>query len=122
MHLLDCPNNVAFSLVVRTVLTKERLVVNTKKPKHLFGKHDLIQFHTTFWTKDDASFVHPRNKVQIPFIIDVFCWTGARIGAFFPNPDNKAEGGLRYKVSYLLPRLNKILIFSGYRGCVTTNS
>ncbi|KAI9764363.1 MAG: hypothetical protein M1840_008501 [Geoglossum simile] len=82
---------------VKTVLTKECLVVNTRKPKHLFGKHDLIQFHITFWTKNDTNFVHPRNKIQIPFIIDVFCWTGARISAFFPNPDNKAKGGLRYK-------------------------
>jgi len=99
---------------VRTVLTEERLVVNTKKPKHLFGKDDLIQFHTTFWTKDDANFIHPRNKIQIPFIIDVFCWTGARIGAFFPNPSDKDEAGLRYKVNYLLTRLDKILIFLGY--------
>ncbi|KAI9765726.1 MAG: hypothetical protein M1840_007159 [Geoglossum simile] len=82
---------------IRTVLTREHLVVNKKKPKHLFGKHDLIQFYTTFWTKDDTNFVHPRNKLQILFIIDVFCWTEARIGVFFPNPDNKDEGGLRYK-------------------------
>ena len=99
---------------MRTVLTEERLVVNTKKPKHLFGKDDLIQFHTTFWTKDDANFIHPRNKIQIPFIIDVFCWTGARIGAFFPNPSDKDEAGLRYKVNYFLTGLNKILIFLGY--------
>ncbi|KAH0547751.1 hypothetical protein FGG08_000008 [Glutinoglossum americanum] len=33
----------------------------------------------------------------IPFIIDIFCWTGTRIGAFFPNPDNKDKGGLYYK-------------------------
>ena len=51
------------------VLTEEGLVVNTRKPKYIFGKHDLIQFHTTFWTKDDTSFVYPRNKIQIPFII-----------------------------------------------------
>ncbi|KAI9766402.1 MAG: hypothetical protein M1839_004906 [Geoglossum umbratile] len=73
---------------VRTVLTEEGLVVNTRKPKHLFGKHDLIQFHTTFWTKDDTSFVHPCNKIQIPFIVNVFYWTGAKIGAFSLSPDN----------------------------------
>ena len=75
-------------------------MVNTRKLKHLFDIHDLIRFHTTFWIKDDASFIHPCNKVQIPFIVDVFCWTGARIGAFFPNSDNKNEGGLRYKVNH----------------------
>jgi len=58
--------------------------VNKKKPKHLFGRKELVQFTNTFWTVDDNHFTHPRNKVQIPFIIAVFCWTGARIGAFFP--------------------------------------
>ncbi|KAL9118138.1 MAG: hypothetical protein Q9187_005320, partial [Circinaria calcarea] len=42
-------------------------------------------------------FVHPRNKAQIPFAIAVFCWTGARMGASFPDKDNKARGGLRYR-------------------------
>ena len=68
------------------------------KPKYLFGKKEFIQFTTTFWTTDDATFVHPRNKVQIPFIISVFCWTGARVGAFFPNADDKEKAGLRYRV------------------------
>ncbi|KAI9764073.1 MAG: hypothetical protein M1840_008877 [Geoglossum simile] len=82
---------------VRTTLTEEHLIVNVKKPKHLFGRDDLIRFHITFWTMDEENFTHPRNKLQIPFIIHVFCWTGARIGAFFPGCDNRNEAGLRYK-------------------------
>jgi len=82
----------------RNTLTKEGLVVNKKKPKHLFGEKELVQFTNTFWTVDDDRFTHPRNKVQIPFAIAVFCWTGARIGAFFPDKENKDKGGLRYRV------------------------
>ena len=70
-----------------------------KKKKYLFGEKEFERFNKTFWTNDDAAFVHPRNKVQIAFIISVFCWTGARIGAFFPKPKNKHVRGLRYRVS-----------------------
>ena len=89
---------------MRNTLTKEGLVVNKKKPKHLFGEKELVQFTNTFWTVDDDRFTHPRNKVQIPFVIAVFCWTGARIGAFFPEKENKHKAGLRYRVG--LPRDN----------------
>ena len=79
-----------------TVLVKENLVTNCKKPKHLFGPKDRVRFLKTFWTADDAHFIHPRNRVQVPFLLSIFTWTGARIGAFFPNKDNKNEAGLRY--------------------------
>lgn len=82
----------------RNILAKEGLVVNKKKPKQLFGERELVQFNVTFWTIDDAQFTHPRNKAQVPFAIAVFCWTGARIGAFFPDQENKDKGGLRYRV------------------------
>lgn len=80
-------------------MTKEGLVVNKKKPKHLFGRKELVQFTITFWTVDDDHFTHPRNKVQIPFIIAVFCWTGARIGAFFPDKKDDTKKGLQYRVN-----------------------
>ncbi len=73
--------------------------MNKKKPKHLFGRKELVQFTVTFWTVDDDHFIHPRNKVQIPFIIAVFCWTGARIGAFFPDKKDDSKKGLQYRVS-----------------------
>lgn len=43
----------------------------------------------TAWTKDDLIFTPERYRIQFTFIIRVFCWTGARLGAFF-------TGGLRY--------------------------
>ncbi len=80
-------------------MAREGLIVNLKKPKHLFGETELVHFNTTFWTVDETCFVHPRNKAQIPFLIAVFCWTGARIGALLPSPENNKKDGLRYKVS-----------------------
>ncbi|KAL6714267.1 hypothetical protein ACLMJK_007690 [Lecanora helva] len=82
---------------VRDDLRAEGVVVNKKKPKHLFGKAELINFNITFWTVDEDCFIHPRNKVQVPFLMNLFSWTGARIGAFFPNGENKGQAGLRYR-------------------------
>lgn len=36
--------------------------------------------------------------MQIPFLISVFCWTGVRIGRFFPDKAEKRNGKLRYKI------------------------
>ncbi|KAL2046204.1 hypothetical protein N7G274_001651 [Stereocaulon virgatum] len=82
---------------VRNTLTKERLVVNKKKPKHLFGRKELVQFTITVWTVNDDHFIHPRNKVQIPFSIAVFCWTGARTGVFFPKKKDDSKKSLQYR-------------------------
>ncbi|KAI9764758.1 MAG: hypothetical protein M1840_008027 [Geoglossum simile] len=78
-----------FNWVWRT-LTKEGIIMNKKKPKHLFGKENLTEILVTLWTKDDLIFIHEQNRVQFTFIFHVYCWTGARLGAFF-------TGGLRYK-------------------------
>ncbi len=74
----------------RKVLTGEGLLVNKRKPKHNFTASDLPRIVITVWTKDDLHFTPERYRVQFTFIIRVFCWTGARLGAFF-------TGGLRYR-------------------------
>lgn len=66
--------------------------MNKKKPKHLFGEKELVQSINIFWTVDDAQFTHSRNKVQTPFVIAVFCCIEVRIGAFFPEKENKYKG------------------------------
>jgi hypothetical protein len=35
-------------------------------------------------------FIPERYRIEFTFIIRVYCWTGARLGAFFTN-------GLRYR-------------------------
>ena len=59
-------------------------------PKHNFTVTDLIRLAMVLWTKDDLVFTPERYRIQFTFIIRVYCWTGARIGAFF-------TGGLRYR-------------------------
>ena len=94
----DSALNNEFEQWSRETLTSEGVVMNRKKPKHLFGKTDLDRFNTTFWTADESCFIHPRNKVQIPFAMAVFWWTGTRIGAFFPGVKDKNTAGFRYRV------------------------
>ena len=96
------------------MLTEKKVVANKKKKKHLFGKTELIQFNTTFWTVDDIIFIHPRNKVQIFFIISVFYCTKTRINIFFFDSSNKNDEGFRYKIN---PRriVAKKLLFINYK-------
>jgi len=72
-------------------LTEEGLVVNIKRAKHLFTERDARRLLKAPWTEDDPIFIPQRYQVQFNFIFLEFCWTGARLGAFF-------TGGLRYKV------------------------
>lgn len=65
-------------------------MVNKRKPKHNFIETDQRRILVTLWTKDDLIFIPERYRLQFTYIIRVFCWTGARIGAFFTD-------GLRYR-------------------------
>jgi hypothetical protein len=78
---------------VRRSLTLEGIVVKKHRPKHNFTARDLTRVLLTLWTRDDLIFIPERYRVQTTFIIHVYCWTGARIGAFFTD-------GLRYKVRF----------------------
>ena len=82
---------------VRKPLTKEGLIVKKHKKKHLFCEKEMVRFTTTFWTVDGAVFVHPHNRAQIPWLFDLFLWTGARICAFLVDSKTKSKGGLHYK-------------------------
>jgi hypothetical protein len=68
------------------VLILEGLVVNKRRPKHNYATPVL----STLWTQDDLSFVPERYRIQLMFFIRVYCWTGARLSAFFAD-------GLRYR-------------------------
>jgi len=67
-------------------------VVNIKKPKYNFTATTLTKVLVTLWTKDDLIFIPERYRLQYTFILRVYCWTGARLSAFF-------TGGFRYRVS-----------------------
>ena len=84
---------------MKSLLWEEGYVTNVKKKKMLFQKADFDRFNNPFWTLDLDIFVHPRNLAQYPFLLSVYTWAGARIGAFFAVKD-KPQSGLRYKVKY----------------------
>jgi hypothetical protein len=50
----------------------------------------------TLWTSLDIAFIYNRECTGFHFLLDVFCWSGSRINAFF------AGGGLKYKASNVL--------------------
>lgn len=76
---------------MRQTLTLEGIVVNRHRPKNNFTVKDLTRVLLALWARDDLIFIPERYRVQITFIIHVYCWTGARLSAFFTD-------GLRYKV------------------------
>lgn len=80
---------------VRRTLVLEGIVVNKHRPKHNFTVRDLTRVLLALWTYDDLIFIPERYRVQTMFLIHVYCWTGARISAFFTD-------GLRYKVNLRL--------------------
>ncbi|KAL8934961.1 MAG: hypothetical protein Q9211_004956 [Gyalolechia sp. 1 TL-2023] len=74
----------------RALRVLEGLVVNKRLPKHNFTSRDLNRILLARWTQDDLIFIHERYRIQFAFIFRAYCWTGARLGAFF-------TGGLRYR-------------------------
>ena len=76
---------------MRQSLLIEGFVVQGHRPKHNFRLCDLDRNLLTLWTKDDLIHIPERYRIQFTYIFRVFCWTGARLNAFF-------TGGLRYKV------------------------
>ncbi|KIW11740.1 hypothetical protein PV08_09012 [Exophiala spinifera] len=85
---------------IRRSLVLEGIVVNKHRPKHNFTVRDLTRVFVALWTYDDLIFIHERYRVQTTFLIHLYCWTGARIDAFF-------KGGLRYKdVDLILQRVD----------------
>ena len=82
---------------IRTTLVEEGVVAKVRRPKHNFTVTDLNRLLQCLWTEDDISWIPERYRVQFTFIFHVYCWTGARISAFF-------TGGLNYEVFFRLGR------------------
>ncbi|KAH6617437.1 hypothetical protein F5144DRAFT_586453, partial [Chaetomium tenue] len=73
-----------------------------ERPKYNFGVADLDRVLLTLWTRRDLRFIHERERAQFHFILESFCWSGGRSGAFFEG------GGLKYKdTTLVLRRTNK---------------
>ena len=88
---------------INNTLTKDGKVVNKKKMKYNFKKEDFLKVVASIWTVDHKRFIPVLMKAQILFALQLYLFTGARVGSFMPSHTNKNERGLRYEVrkSYL---------------------
>lgn len=74
----------------------DNILARRKIPKHIFSKTELDRALIALWTQDDTMFIPERHRVQATLIFHIFCFTGARIGAFFP--DRHGKSGLLWRV------------------------
>lgn len=86
---------------IKNTLTKEGKVVNQKKQKYNFKRDDFLKVVSSMWRADHKRFIPGLIKVQILFALQLYLFTGARVGSFMPSDENKRERGLRYEVGKL---------------------
>ncbi|KAJ5267504.1 hypothetical protein N7478_010312 [Penicillium angulare] len=82
---------------IKNTLTKDGKVVNKKKQKYNFKKDDFLRVVASMWKADHKKFIPVLMKVQILFALQLYLFTGARVGSFMPSHSNKHERGLRYE-------------------------
>jgi len=56
-----------------------------KREKRLFDIDDLVGVFVSLWTEDNSVFIHEAMRDQITFLLLVYCFSIARIGAFLHN-------------------------------------
>lgn len=77
---------------IRTTLVKEGYTTTKEREKHMFNDDDLDNCVTSLWTEPDHVFIHEVMRDQISFIIQAYCYPGARIGAFVHNFAGEVKG------------------------------
>lgn len=84
---------------IKKTLTEEGEIEDIKKEKFNYTADDYLKTVSSLWTRDSPVFFHGLLKILIVFALQVFLFTGARIGAFIPDAKKKKQRGLRYKVN-----------------------
>ncbi|KAK2051913.1 hypothetical protein LY76DRAFT_673081, partial [Colletotrichum caudatum] len=79
-----------YTWLKRVVCEEEGLIHNVHKMKFNFTKKELDRVMRGLLTRADLKFMHERTRIQAAYIIPTYCWSGARISAFF-------TGGLCYR-------------------------
>ncbi|KAL2700119.1 hypothetical protein AAEP93_008642 [Penicillium crustosum] len=82
---------------IKKTLTADGVVVDQKKEKLNFTRHDFLRTVSSLWQTDHQTFIPGLLKVVILFALQLFLFTGARVGAFVPSSEDKHERGLRYR-------------------------
>lgn len=79
---------------------KERTIENVEDPDHSFTKKDFLRVISSMWQTDHRRFMPGLLKAIITLALQLYLFTGARIGAFIPEHEDRHERGLRYKVKF----------------------
>lgn len=94
-------NLTATQWIRRTLTAVEGTIENVEDPDHSFTKKDFLRVISSMWQADHRRFMPGLLKAIIMLALQLYLFTGARIGAFIPAHEHKDERGLRYKVRTL---------------------
>lgn len=94
-------NITATQWIRRTLTAEERTIENVEIPDHSFTKKDFQRVVSSMWKADHRRFMPGLLKAIVMLALQLYLFTGARIGAFIPAHEDKDERGLRYKVRTL---------------------
>ncbi|KAJ6171572.1 hypothetical protein N7470_000639 [Penicillium chermesinum] len=86
-----------FNWIRRTLAGTEKWVENVEDPDHSFTKKDFLRVISSIWQSDHRQFIPGLLKAIITLALQLYLFTGARIGAFIPAYEERGERGLRYK-------------------------
>lgn len=84
--------------IKRTLPVEDKIIEDIKKQKFNFTRDDFRNIVSSIWARDSPIFLHGLLKVFIVFALQVFLFTGARIGALIPDAKHRKKRGLRYQV------------------------
>lgn len=82
----------------KTLTANEGTIENVEDPAHSFTKKDFYRMISSMWQSDHRRFMPGLLKAIIMLALQLYLFTGARIGAFIPPHEDRNEKGLRYKV------------------------
>ncbi|CAP95306.1 Pc21g04090 [Penicillium rubens Wisconsin 54-1255] len=85
------------SWIKRTLTENKGTVENVEDLDHSFTKKDFLRLISSIWQADHRIFIPGLLKAIITLALQLYLFTGARIGAFIPAYKDRDERGLRYK-------------------------
>lgn len=85
---------------IKKALTVNKVIEDVKKQKFNFTRDDFQNTTSSLWTCGSLIFIHGLLKIFILFALQVYLFTGARIGAFVPEHKYRNQRGLCYRVRH----------------------
>ncbi|KAI2791350.1 hypothetical protein POX_c04207 [Penicillium oxalicum] len=86
-----------YNWIRRTLTGNEGWIENVEDPDHSFTKKDFLRVISSIWKSDHRRFIPGLLKAIITLALQLYLFTGARIGAFIPAHEDRDKRGLRYK-------------------------